>query len=199
MTAVPAPNQLLDPFSFSVSGYKAVGTDALNVVLKGYLPENSLWELLLGLRGGMIGEMSALLLIGGAIYLCIRRIYKPLLPITYILSVAGISYFFPTLAAASDTLALKGSLYNILGMNTMLCAVYMASDTVSTPRSPIGTVIAGIVGGAVTVSVRYHFSIEISALCGIIVINLLSLFLDRFLKRSPFGGWITPDAEGINN
>ncbi len=199
MSAIPAKGQFLSPFAFSVSGYKTVGEDALKVVLKGYLPEDTLWELFLGLRGGMIGEISAFLLIGGAIYLCVRRIYKPLLPIVYILSVAGASYFFPTLAAASDTLALKGALYNVLGMNTMLCAVYMASDPVTTPRSPIGTVIAGIIGGAVTVAVRYYFSASLSALCGIIVINILSLFIDRFFKRAPFGGWITPDTEGVNN
>ncbi len=199
MSAIPEPNQFLSPFSFSVGGYKTLGSDALNVVLKGYLPEDTLWELFLGIRGGMIGEISAFLLIGGAIYLCIRRIYKPLLPAVYILSVAGISYLFPTLAAASDTLALKGALYNVLGMNTILCAVYMASDTVTTPRSPIGTVIAGIIGGAVTVGTRYYLCLEISAVCGIIAINILSLFLDTFFRRTPFGGWITPDTEGVNN
>lgn len=199
MSAIPATGAKLDPFSFSVSGYEGIGADALETVLAGFLPEESLWELLFGLRGGMIGEMSALLLIGGALYLCIRRIYKPLLPAVYLLSIAVISYFFPSLAAASDTLALKGALYNVLGMNTMLCAIYMASAPVTTPRSPIGTVIAGIVGGAVTIVVRYYLSAGASALCGIITVNLLSLFIDSFFKRTPFGGWITPDTEGVNN
>ncbi len=188
MAAIPKKGQIIDPLALTPGGFKLAPQSALTSVLSGFLPEAESGELFFGVKEGMIGEMSAFLLILGGLYLVIRGITKPLLPAVYLATVGVIVYLRPTLTAASDFVAFNGALYNVLGGSTMLCAVYMASDPVTTPRAPLSSLIAGIAGGAATVFVRYNFSVELSALIGILVINMLTPLLDRLVKTVPFGG-----------
>ena len=143
----------------------------------------------------MMGEMSAFLILVGGIYLMCRRIIKPALPIVFLLSVGLITYFKPTLVAASDFIAISGALHNILGSCTLICAVFMLTDPVTSPKTTKGAIIAGIVGGAVTVFVRYRFSIELSAIIGVLSANAVTILTDRFLRPMPFGGTFKKSAK----
>jgi len=64
----------------------------------------------------------------------------------------------------------------------------MATDPVTSPRSGRASVIAGVIGGAVTVAIRYYVSPHIGVICAILVVNLLSRILDYLTRPSLFGG-----------
>ncbi len=193
MGAIPEAGQWLDPFAFSVSDFAPAGEDAISTVLSGFLPNISAGEMFFGIRSGTIGEVSAFLILAGGIYLCTRGIFKPLMPTMYIVAIGVIAYLQPTLTAASDMVALKGAAYHILGANTFLCAIYLTQDHETVPNSFFGTLLAGVIGGSVTVALRYYVSAELSALLGILALNLLSPALDSLFRRAPFGGYLKPE------
>ena len=64
----------------------------------------------------------------------------------------------------------------------------MATDPVTTPRTPTASLIAGAAAGAVTVLVRYRVSPAIGVIVAVLVVNLLSRPLDLLLLPAPFGG-----------
>jgi len=188
MTAFCPTGVRLPALTVTVSGYETVGTTALDTLLSGALPDQSLGSMLVGLRTGLIGEMSALLLIAGGIYLVVRKVIRPGLPVAFILTVAALTYLFPTLEAASDVMALRYAVYHLLCGNLLLGAIFMATDPVTSPRSGRASVIAGVIGGAVTVAIRYYVSPHIGVICAILVVNLLSRILDYLTRPSLFGG-----------
>jgi Na+-translocating ferredoxin:NAD+ oxidoreductase RnfD subunit len=64
----------------------------------------------------------------------------------------------------------------------------MLTDPVTSPKTTKGAVIAGIVGGFVTVFVRYRYSIELSAIIGVLSANAVTFAADRLIRPMPFGG-----------
>jgi electron transport complex protein RnfD len=178
----------LGVIAFDADTYVLAPKSSLSVVLGGSVPENGLGGLFFGMRAGMLGEMSAFLLITGGAYLIFRRIIKPALPIIFLLTIGIITYFKPTLIAASDFIAIEGALHNILGSSTIICAIFMLTDPVTSPKTTKGAVIAGIVGGFVTVFVRYRYSIELSAIIGVLSANAVTFAADRLIRPMPFGG-----------
>ena len=190
MTALPDIGVKLPAIAPSVGKFEAVGTTALDTLLSGELPAQSLGSMFVGLRTGLIGEMSALLLIAGGIYLMLRRIVRPGLPVAFLLTVGALTYLFPTLAAASDAVALRYAAYHLLSGNLLLGVLFMATDPVTSPRGGLASLAAGVIGGAVTVIVRYFVSPHIGVICAVLVINLLARPLDYLCRPAPFGGRI---------
>lgn len=190
MTALPDIGVKLPAIAPSVGKFEAVGATALDTLLSGELPAQSLGSMFVGLRTGLIGEMSALLLIAGGIYLMLRRIVRPGLPVAFLLTVGALTYLFPTLAAASDAVALRYAAYHLLSGNLLLGVLFMATDPVTSPRGGLASLAAGVIGGAVTVIVRYFVSPHIGVICAVLVINLLARPLDYLCRPAPFGGRI---------
>jgi len=188
MTAFCPTGVRLPAFAMTVSGYEAVSPSALDTLLFDALPSQSLGSMFVGLRPGLMGEMSALLLIAGGIYLVIRRVIRPGLPVAFVLTVAALTYLFPTLEALSDVLAFRYAAYHVLCGNLLFGAIFMATDPVTSPRSGRASIVAGIIGGAVTVAIRYYVSPHIGVICAVPVINLLSRPLDYLTRPSLFGG-----------
>ena len=189
MSAIPKSRIWLDALSPTVK-VEAAGVSSLDTVLAGPIPEANVWGEFFGIRSGTIGEASAFLLICGLIYLCVRRISRPSVAISYLLTVAVATYIKPTLVAATDFVAIRGALFNIFGSTTMLCAVFFAADLPSAPKNQRSAIIGGVVGGIATVALRYTVGAPLSAPVGIRVLNIVSLGADRLLPPSPFGGTV---------
>ena len=192
--SIPTIYSRLSATVFDVGSYNAASESALETVIRGSIPDKGLAAEFFGMRAGMMGEMSAFLILAGGIYLVCRRIIKPTLPIIFIAAVGRCAYFKPTLIAASDSVAISGAIYNILGSSTMLCAVFMITDPVTSPKTTKGMLVSGVVGGIVTIFVRYRYSIEISAIAGVLASNVVTLIVDRLIHPMPFGGFVKKKA-----
>ena len=94
---------------------------------------------------GCIGETSALLLLAGGIYLVLRKVITPELPLAFFLSAAALSW-----ALGDDPLR------TLLSGGLMLGAIFMATDYVTSPPTRWGKVIFGVGAGLITVVIR-HF------------------------------------------
>lgn len=187
-SVIPKIFERLSLLGFTSSAFNHAPKSPLSVIIGGKVPDTSLGEAFFGFRSGMMGEMSAFLLIAAGIYLICRKIIKPVLPVVFLLSIGIITYIKPTLIAASDLVAINGSIHNMIGSSTLLCAVFMLTDPVTSPKTTNGAIIAGAVGGIITVLVRYYLSIEISALAGVLCANGVTCLVDRYLRPMPFGG-----------
>ena len=121
--------------------------------LEGLMQMYDLPDMLVGFIGGSIGEVSALLLTLGGVYLIFRKIITWYIPVSYIGTVALITFLFPM---GNDPLTWM--LYQVLGGGLLLGAFFMATDYVTSPVSHKGQVIFGIGCGLVTVFIRYFGS-----------------------------------------
>lgn len=138
--------------------------------------EYSFKTLFLGMHAGCIGESSAFLLLIGGIYLIVRRVISPIIPLSFIGSVALL-----TVVSGGD-LTLQ-----LLGGGLMLGAFFMATDYVTSPSSALGRLIFGIGCGAITFVIRRFGSLPEGVSYSIILMNILTPHIERLTVAKPFG------------
>ncbi len=159
------------PFSNAVTEATPLSNPQVHLTLK---------ELLFGTYGGSIGETSVLLLVIGGLYLMIRGIIKPIIPVTFIGSVALL-----TLITGGDPI------FSICSGGVMLGAIFMATDYVTSPTTNLGKAIFGLGCGIITVIVRSGVAVE-GVSYAILFMNLLVPHIERITVRKPFG-WEAPE------
>jgi len=133
-------------------------------------------NLFLGNIGGCIGEVSAIALIIGGIYLVIRKVINPIVPLTYIGTV-----FLMTWALGENPLN------HILAGGLMLGAIFMATDYSSTPITMKGKIIFALGCGVITVLIRVFGAYPEGVSFAILFMNILTPLIDRATKSKPFG------------
>lgn len=142
---------------------------------EGTLPK--LWQMFIGFRGGSMGETCSLALILGGLYLVIRKVISPVIPLTFIGTVFACSLF-------------KGfefALYSILSGGLMLGAIFMATDYVTSPITKLGKVIYGIACGLITVLIRFWGALPEGVSYAILLMNILTPHIDNLTLPKPFG------------
>lgn len=133
-------------------------------------------DLFLGKTGGCLGETCALALIIGGIYLIIRRIISPITPLFFLLTLE----IFSILAGVDP-------LYQILSGGVLLGAIFMATDYVTTPITMWGKVIFGIGCGIITCVIRFYASMAEGVSFSILIMNILTPYIDMITKAKPVG------------
>ena len=150
--------------------------------LEGLMNTYDLPDMLVGFIGGSIGEVSALLLILGGAWLIFRRIITWHIPVSYIGTVAVLTFLFPR---GNDPLTWM--LYNVLGGGLILGALFMATDYVTSPVSHTGHVIFGIGCGLITVFIRYFGGYSEGVCYAILMMNLTVWIIDKNIHPHRFG------------
>jgi electron transport complex protein RnfD len=143
----------------------------------------TLRSVFLGTMPGTLGEVSALLLTIGGIYLIIRKVISWRIPLSFIGTVAIVS-----LIAGSGTMD-RGSwmLYNILCGGVILNGFFMATDYVTSPITARGQIIYGIGCGAITMLIRYFGSFPEGCSYAILIMNLCTWAIDKAFNNRQFG------------
>lgn len=136
----------------------------------------TLKELFFGMHSGAIGETSSFLLIIGGLYLMLRRVIKPIIPVAFIGTVA-----IATLIAGGD---LKLALF---GGGLMLGAIFMATDYVTTPTTDLGKLVFGIGCGLITFVIRQFGALPEGVSYAILLMNILTPHINRLTLSKPFG------------
>lgn len=143
-------------------------------------------DLFLGKTGGCLGETCALALIIGGIYLIIRRIISPITPLFFLLTLE----IFSILAGVDP-------LYQILSGGVLLGAIFMATDYVTTPITMWGKVIFGIGCGIITCVIRFYASMAEGVSFSILIMNILTPYIDMITKAKPVGAMTKKKKEDI--
>ena len=149
---------------------------------QGLMPEDSILDIFMGNVGGCIGETSALLLIIGFIYLLYRKVITARIPLTYILTVAVLTFLFPL---GNDRIAWM--LAQVFGGGLMLGAIFMATDYVTSPVTKLGQIVYGIGCGLLTVLIRYFGGYNEGVSYAILCMNACVVLLDRIGRPVKFG------------
>ena len=149
---------------------------------QGLMPEASILDMFLGNIGGCIGETSALLLLIGFAYLLIRKIITPRIPVAYIGTVAVLSLLLPMGNPPVAWMAAQ-----LFGGGLMLGAIFMATDYVTSPLTPLGQIVYGIGCGVLTILIRYFGGYNEGVSYAILVMNCCVVLLDRIGRPTKFG------------
>lgn len=157
---------------------------------EGDLP--SVMSVFLGVTGGSMGEVSAVLLLVGGIYLLVRKVITIQIPASYILTVAVLAAIFP----AEGYGHLEYMLYAIFGGGLMLGAIFMATDYSTTPVSKKGQIVFGIGCGLLTTMIRFFGGYPEGVCYSILLMNTTVWLIDKYTRPTKFGAPAKQKKEG---
>ena len=146
------------------------------------LPEESWLDMFLGNCPGSMGELSALALIAGGVYLVCRKVISPRIPLAYLGSVAVLTLVFHKTDAP-----VQWMLYSLVSGGLMLGAIFMATDYATSPATAMGQVIYGLGCGVLTVIFRYFGLFPEGVTYAILLMNALVWIIDRYTPPRRFG------------
>ena len=144
----------------------------------GELP--SMLDMLLGLRGGAIGEVCGLAIIIGFGYLVIRKVIHFETPLIFVATV----FVLFLIKDNSFTVAT----YQILSGGLLFAAVFMATDYVTTPITRSGKMIFAFGCGLITFLIRCFGNYPEGVSFSILLMNILSPYIEKWTAKRPLGG-----------
>jgi len=158
----------------------ANGIDALAsatpLAVSGQLGAGQYVTLLLGNHGGVLGETCAITILLGGIYLIVTKVISPMIPVTYLATVAVLSL-----------LAGKDPIVQLLSGGLMLGAFFMATDYVTSPTTDKGKLIFGIGLGVITCAIRFLGTMNEGVSFAILLMNLLVPYIDVLTRQDKLG------------
>jgi len=140
-------------------------------------------DMFLGRVGGSIGEVSALALLLGLVYLLCRKIISWHIPVMYVGTVALLSL----IAAPAGIGAVDYMIYNVFGGGLMLGAIFMATDYATSPVTKMGQIIFGVGCGLLTVFIRRFGSYPEGVCYSILIMNCCTWLLDKYVRPTIYG------------
>ena len=148
------------------------GATPLAILAEGDIDQlPSLGTLFLGFHGGSTGEVCALALIIGGVYLIIRKVISPIIPCAFI----GTVFLFALIATGSPYMAV----FHVLAGGVLLGAFFMATDYVTSPKLPLGQLLFGIGCGILTMSIRFFGSYPEGVSFSILLMNICTPLLNN--------------------
>ena len=177
MTTWPLPRMAADATSTATPlGILAEGG--------GELPNNM--EMFLGFIGGSMGEVSAIALLIGGIFLIWKKVISPIIPCCFI----GTVFVFEAIyyGVTGDGNALQMAIFHVLAGGVMLGAFFMATDYVTSPLLPMGKVIFGIGCGLITMLIRLWGQYPEGVSFSILIMNCLTPLINNFCQKRMYGG-----------
>ena len=142
----------------------------------------NLKAMFLGNTAGTIGETSALLLLVGGVYLIAKKIISWRIPVCYIVTLGLFVLLFGGHGFDMTYLAEQ-----LCGGGLMLGAFFMATDYVTSPITPKGQIVFGILLGILTGIFRLFGGSAEGVSYAIIFCNLLVPLIERVTTPTAFG------------
>lgn len=140
-------------------------------------------DIFIGNVGGCIGETSVLALLIGAAYLLYRRHITWHIPLTFVGTVALLTWAF-----GGDELFSGNFLLHLLAGGLILGAFFMATDPVTSPVTKKGRIIMGLGCGLITVLIRLKGGPPEGVSFSILLMNALTPIIDFYTKPRKLGG-----------
>lgn len=150
-----------------LSAMKESGIDASSIDLA---------QMALGNMGGSLGEVGAIALVAGWIYLTIRRIIRLVIPLSIIGSIAIAA------AVTGNNVAVE-----LLSGGLLLGAIFMATDYVTSPMTTKGMLIYGVLIGLITFVIRHHGSYPEGISFAILIMNGCTPLINKLTRPHVFG------------
>ena len=165
------------PLATMKAGYKSGSVTAVLDKMPSY------GDMFLGVHGGSLGEIAAVALILGGIYMIWKKIITWHIPVSIIATVL----IFSTILWLINSELYVNPLYHILTGGLMLGAIFMATDYVTSPMSNNGKIIYGVGIGLLTVIIRIWGSYPEGMSFAILIMNAVVPLINRGFKPVRFG------------
>ena len=146
----------------------------------------TLKSMFLGTMPGCLGEVSALALLIGGVYLLARKVITWHIPVSFIGSVALLTLIFGSKNGGGYT-HVEWMLDNLLTGGLLLGAIFMATDYTTSPVNKTGKVVFAVGCGLLTVLIRLCGSLPEGVSFAIVIMNILVPLIERFTRPLPFG------------
>ncbi len=143
----------------------------------------SYWDLLIGNRGGALGEVCILALLLGGVYLLYKGIISWHIPVSYVVTVAVFMWAF----GSPDGFGRGDALFQVLSGGLVLGAFFMATDYVTSPVTKKGQVIFGVCCGLLTGIIRRWGGYPEGVCYSILIMNAAAPLIDRFVQKRRYG------------
>ena len=140
-------------------------------------------DMMIGTTGGSLGEVAAIALILGGIYMIARKIITWHIPVSIILTV----FAFAGLLWLIDPSQYVNPLYHILGGGLLLGAIFMATDYVTSPMSATGKIIFGVGIGLLTIIIRLWGNYPEGMSFAILLMNAVVPLINKKFQPARFG------------
>lgn len=143
-------------------------------------------DMFLGISGGSIGEMSALALLLGGLYLLYKKVITWHIPVTMLVTMAVMTGIFWVI----DPESYASPLIHILSGGALLGAFFMATDLVTSPMTKKGMIVFAIGIAVITVVIRLFGAYPEGVSFGIIIMNAFVPLINTYFKPKRFGSKI---------
>ena len=140
-------------------------------------------DLALGIISGSTGETCAALIILGGIYLIARKMMNWRIPVSILATVfafSGILYLI-------DNQAYPSPVFMLFSGGLMLGAVFMATDMVASPITPVGVFVYGAIIGLLVVIIRIWGGLPEGVMYAILLANAISPHIDNMIRPRVYG------------
>ena len=146
-------------------------------------PNLSTGQLLFARAGGSAGEISVVALLLGFAWLLIRKVIKPTIPVTILVTVA----LFSGILWLCNPAQFTDPIFNLCTGGVMLGAIFMATDYVTSPMSTKGMIIFGVGIGILTVLIRQFGSYPEGVSFAILIMNATVPLINMYCLPKRFG------------
>ena len=181
MTTFPMPvNGSFDALSgatpLAVVKHGAAGPDVLGVQ-----------DLLLGNMPGSMGEVAALALLCGFVYLLWRRVITWHIPVTVLVTMALFAFIVALCRGGEPSLLWPLPLFHVLAGGALLGSIFMATDYSTSPMTVKGGVIFAVGIGVITMLIRLWGAYPEGMSFAILIMNAVVPLINKYVKPARFG------------
>ena len=171
------------PLAFK-SADAATSATPLTFLSSGEQMPFSFRDMFFGLRPGSLGEVCIAALLLGGIYLCVKRVISPVIPLVFM----GTTAFITGLCG-------QNVLYNLMSGGLVLGSVFMATDYTTCPINTKGKIIYAVGCGLLTALIRLFGNMPEGVSMAILLMNILVPHIERLTAPKPFG-FVKPKKAG---
>lgn len=137
---------------------------------------SSLLDLFLGRVGGAMGEGCKIAILLGLVYLLVRRVITPVIPVVMLGTVALFSLL------VGENVGLQ-----LLAGGVLFGAVFMATDYVTSPMTLAGQAVYAVGCGLFTLLIRLYANLPEGVSYAIVLMNIVTPLIDRAFCSRPYG------------
>lgn len=139
-------------------------------------------DMLLGQMGGSFGEVSAIAILIGALYLLFRKVITWHIPVSFLLT----AFIFAGIFWLVDPTQFVNPFFHLVTGGMMLGACFMATDMVTSPVTARGMLVFGAGCGLITMIIRMFGAYPEGVSFSILIMNALVPLIDKAFKAKPF-------------
>ena len=182
MTSFPQPisSDYVDAFAGAtpLAALKAHAIEAGDV---------NLVNMLAGVMPGSMGEIAALALLVGGVYMLWRKVITWHIPVAVLGSMAAFAFVVALFQSGVSSLLYELPAFHLLAGGAMLGAIFMATDYVTSPMTAKGMIIYGIGIGVITMIIRQWGAYPEGMSFAILLMNAVAPLINKYVKPKRFG------------